>query len=154
MLYPSIQELLKLSADEQGKERLNKYTLVMATAKCARIITNQYVKEHKEAEKLNAERKDRRYKKEFREEKPVRNAVKDLSNNEYEILFPGDEGYDEAVVDVRKLEEEIDALLKEKKERQDKSSFKSDITAELMNATEEYEEISGYTVSDEKTEIN
>lgn len=154
MLYPSIQELLKLSADEQGNERLNKYTLVMATAKCARIITNQYVKEHKEAEKLNAERKDRRYKKEFREEKPVRNAVKDLSNNEYEILFPGDEGYDEAVVDVRKLEEEIDALLKEKKERQDKSSFKSDITAELMNATEEYEEISGYTVSDEKTEIN
>jgi DNA-directed RNA polymerase subunit K/omega len=154
MLYPSIQELLKLSSDEQGNERLNKYTLVMATAKCARVLTNQYVKEHREAEKQNIDKKDRRGKKEFREEKPVKNAVRDLINNEYEILFPGDEGYDSAVVDVRKLEDEIEEILKEKRERQDKASYKSEpTTIELMEATEHYEDQEGFEISDEPTEL-
>ncbi len=155
MLYPPIQELLKLSTDDEGNERLNKYTLVMATAKCARMITNQCLKERKEAEKLGIDKKDRRYKKEYRDEKAVRSAVRELNAKEYDILFPGDEGYDDAIVDVRKLETEIEELIAEKKERFDKASFKAEeTTTELMNATEEYEgEASGYAVSDEPTEI-
>ena len=51
MIYPSIQDLLKLSPDGEGNQRLNKYMLVMATAKCARVITNEYLKDRKKAEK-------------------------------------------------------------------------------------------------------
>ena len=57
MIYPSVQELLKLSPDKEGNQRLNKYMLVMATAKCARVITNEYLKDRKKAEKLIAEKK-------------------------------------------------------------------------------------------------
>ncbi|MBQ8164000.1 MAG: hypothetical protein IJZ93_06535 [Clostridia bacterium] len=155
MLYPPIQELLKLSTDNEGNERLNKYTLVMATAKCARMITNQCLKERKEAERLGIDKKDRRYRKEYKDEKAVRSAVKELNAGEYEILFPGDEGYDEAIVDVRKLETEIEELISDKKERVDRVAFKTETaTSELMNATEEYEgEEAGYAVSDEPTDI-
>ena len=57
MIYPSIQDLLKISPDKDGNQRLNKYMLVMATAKCARVITNEYLKDRKKAEKLIAEKK-------------------------------------------------------------------------------------------------
>ena len=50
MLYPSIQELLKATAKD-GKEKLNKYSVVMATAKCARVITNDYIEQRHIAEK-------------------------------------------------------------------------------------------------------
>ena len=46
MIYPSIEELTK------GKH--NRYTLVIATAKCARIVTDEYVKQREQAEKLLA----------------------------------------------------------------------------------------------------
>ena len=50
MLYPSIQELLTATAKD-GEEKLNKYSVVMATAKCARIITNEYIEQRHVAEK-------------------------------------------------------------------------------------------------------
>ena len=50
MLYPSIQELLKATSKD-GQERLNKYSITMATAKCARLITNEYLEERYNAEK-------------------------------------------------------------------------------------------------------
>ena len=43
MIYPSIDDLT------MGK--YNRYTLVVATAKCARLITNEYVRQHDLAEK-------------------------------------------------------------------------------------------------------
>ena len=50
MLYPSIQELLTATAKD-GEEKLNKYSVVMATAKCARMITNEYIEERHIAER-------------------------------------------------------------------------------------------------------
>ena len=44
MINPSIEQLT------QGK--FNRYALVIATAKCARIVTDEYVKQREEAEKL------------------------------------------------------------------------------------------------------
>ena len=43
MLYPTIDELTR------GK--FNRYELSLATAKCARIITNEYVRQREEAER-------------------------------------------------------------------------------------------------------
>lgn len=149
MLYPSIQELLKLSADENGNERLNKYTLVMATAKCARIITNEN-RVRKDAEKGNNERRDYRdHKKESKDEKAVRSALKELKSGEYKVFFEGDEGYEDSVVDVRaldaKLEEELLAIEEQEKlekkkalERERFVAYDVEDTSDLMNASEVY----------------
>ncbi|MBQ8393871.1 MAG: DNA-directed RNA polymerase subunit omega [Clostridia bacterium] len=108
MIYPSIQDLLKLSPDQDGNQRLNKYMLVMATAKCARVITNEYLKDRKKAEKLISEKKTEKdiaalVNKEYRDEKAVRNAVKGLDNGEFKLYFPEDEGYEDSLVDVSEL---------------------------------------------------
>ena len=91
MIYPSIQDLLKLSPDGEGNQRLNKYMLVMAKAKCARVITNEYLKDRKKAEKLIAEKKTEKdiasmLKKEYRDEKAVKNAISKIHNGEYQIV--------------------------------------------------------------------
>ena len=161
MLYPSIQELLKLSADEQGNERLNKYTLVMATAKCARIITNE-ARARKDAEKSSGEKRD--YRKDVcKDEKAVRSAVRELRNGEYEVLFEGDEGYEDAIVDVRALDAEYEerlARIEEQEILEKKRALKKDLftaddddTADLMNAQEVYVDDAGLAESDEDAGI-
>lgn len=161
MLYPSIQELLKLSADEQGNERLNKYTLVMATAKCARIITNE-TRARKDAEKSSGEKRDYR-KDTSKDEKAVRSAVRELRNGEYEVLFEGDEGYEDSIVDVRALDAEYEerlARIEEQELLEKKRALKKDIftdddddTADLMNASEVYVDDAGLAESDEDAGI-
>ena len=152
MLYPSIQELLKLSKDENGEERLNKYTLVMATAKCARIITNEN-RVKRDAEKTSNDRRDHK-KDNTKDEKAVRSAVRELNNGEYKVFFEGDEGYDSSVVDVRaldaQLEEELLAIEeREKSEKRkalerDKFLRIDEDTQDLMNASEVYTDTDGF----------
>ena len=43
MLHPTIKELTK--------DEYNRYELTLATAKCARILTDEYVKQREDAEK-------------------------------------------------------------------------------------------------------
>ena len=43
MLYPTINDLTK--------GEYNRYELALATAKCARLVTNEYVKQREEAER-------------------------------------------------------------------------------------------------------
>ena len=50
MLYPTIDELTK------GK--FNRYELSLATARCARIVTDEYVKQREDAEKANTGNKE------------------------------------------------------------------------------------------------
>ena len=161
MLYPSIQELLKLSADENGEERLNKYTLVMATAKAARIITNDN-RIKKDAEKNNTEKSYSTRKEIVKEEKAVRSAVRELRNGEFQVFFEGDEGYEDSVVDVRALDaaleeefkriEELEKIEKKKAlEREKYVSYddEADDLAELMGAVEVFEDQSGFDTRDE-----
>lgn len=161
MLYPSIQELLKLSADENGEERLNKYTLVMATAKAARIITNDN-RIKKDAEKNNTEKSYSTRKEVVKEEKAVRSAVRELRNGEFQVFFEGDEGYEDSVVDVRALDaaleeefkriEELEKIEKKKAlEREKYVSYddEADDLAELMGAVEVFEDQSGFDTRDE-----
>ena len=151
MLYPSIQELLKLSADENGGERLNKYTLVMATAKCARIITNDN-RMHKDTDRVTTDRRD--HKKEvFTDEKAVKSAVRALHNGEFEVYFEGDEGYEDSVVDVRALDESLENHLREIEEQEkiekrralDRERYSVSVsTEELMDADEVYTGTEGF----------
>ena len=46
MIYPTFSELTK--------DEFNRYQLAIATAKCARIVTDEYVKQRETAEKAVA----------------------------------------------------------------------------------------------------
>lgn len=83
MIYPSIEEL-----SQSGK--YNRYTLVIATSKCARMVTDEYVAQREVAEKLLANKETDKtlasmIKREFRDEKAVKSAIKRLYQGEYRI---------------------------------------------------------------------
>lgn len=166
MLYPSIQELLKVTSNEEG-EKLNKYSLVMATAKCARIITNQYIAERKEAEKKVANKETDKdvsslINKDYRDEKAVRNALHEMKNGEFEIYLPGEEGYESSIVvveDYKEPEREIpkyiptaeDKKENETVEEEDFSDFddeENESTDDLMGAEGVFDTDNGYTIED------
>ena len=83
MIYPTIQELTK--------GNYNRYQLAIATAKCARLITDEYVRQHDAAEKSITGNKETdrplntMIDKELRDEKAVHVAVNRLYEGEYEI---------------------------------------------------------------------
>ncbi len=84
MLYPTINELTK------GK--FNRYELALATAKCARLITDEYVKQREMAEKSLTGNKEadkpliNMIDKEYRDEKAVKNAINRIHSGEYIIV--------------------------------------------------------------------
>ena len=84
MLYPTINELTK--------DEYNRYELALATARCARMITDEYVRQRDAAEKTATGNKDvdrsliNAINKEFREEKAVKNAISKIHNGEYKIV--------------------------------------------------------------------
>ena len=81
----------KPSVEEMTNDELNRYELVIATAKCARILTDEYVGQRAYAEKL-IERKETDkpisslIDKDLRDEKAVKNAVARLHDGEYKII--------------------------------------------------------------------
>lgn len=84
MLYPTISELTK--------DEFNRYELALATAKCARIITNEYVQQREAAEKAATGNKEadrnliNMINKEYRDEKAVKNAITKINRGEYKIV--------------------------------------------------------------------
>ena len=83
MLHPTIDELT------QGK--YNRYELALATAKCARLITDEYVRQHDAAERAQTGNKetDRPINtlidRELRDEKAVKVAINRLYMGDYTI---------------------------------------------------------------------
>ncbi|MBO5671511.1 MAG: hypothetical protein J6S41_08185, partial [Clostridia bacterium] len=87
MIYPSI--------DEITKGNYNRYTLCIATAKCARIVTDEYVEQREVAEKMLAKKETDKsiasmIKREIRDEKAVKTAIKRLYHGEFLIRESGD----------------------------------------------------------------
>ena len=81
-MYPSIDSLTK--------DKFNRYTLVVATAKCARIVTDEYVRQREAAEKLISNKETEKslvamIKREFRDEKAVKTAINRLNLGEFRI---------------------------------------------------------------------
>ena len=96
MINPSVNELAE-------KGHLNRYELVIATAKCARKITDEYVAQRDLAERAIQNKETDKsiaqlVKKEFRDDKAVRTAINRINDGSYEIVEPGaDESGDEKV---------------------------------------------------------
>ena len=96
MLYPTIDELT------QGK--INRYELALATAKCARLITDEYVRQHELVEKSATGNKetDRALSatidRELRDEKAVKVAINRIHRGEYSIAQNAEEETVDTVV--------------------------------------------------------
>lgn len=88
MIFPSIDDLTK------GK--YNRYELCIAVAKCARMITDEYVKERAIAEAMEQTNKESgraaysMIKREFRDEKAVKCAINRLYAGDFVILSGAD----------------------------------------------------------------
>jgi DNA-directed RNA polymerase subunit K/omega len=84
MLYPTIDQLTK--------DEFNRYELALATAKCARIITDEYVEQREAAEKASTGNKEadrnliNMINKEYRDEKAVKNAITKIHNGTFKIV--------------------------------------------------------------------
>lgn len=85
MIHPTIQELTY-----DGK--FNRYELALATAKCARKITNEYSRQRDAAEKAMTGNKDtdkplmNMIDREYRDEKAVKIAINKMHAGEYTIV--------------------------------------------------------------------
>lgn len=90
MLYPTINDLTK--------GNFNRYELSLATARCARIVTDEYVKQREDAEKSQTGNKETDkpintlINKELRDEKAVKTAIKRIHDGEY-VIVRRPEGY-------------------------------------------------------------
>ena len=84
MLHPTIDELTN--------QEFNRYELALATAKCARMITDEYVRQKEAAERAMGNSKDadrsviNKLNKEYREEKAVKNAISKIHNGTFKIV--------------------------------------------------------------------
>ena len=84
MIYPTIQELTK--------GNFNRYQLAIATAKCARLITDEYVKQRSAAESMLTGTKEgsssiaSMIDPALMNEKAVKNAINSIHGGEYEIV--------------------------------------------------------------------
>lgn len=116
MLYPTIGELTK--------GEFNRYELSLATARCARIVTNEYVKQREDAERAQTGNKETDkpinalINKELRDEKAVKTAIRRIHDGEY-VIVRRPEGYfeeqenkeeaeSEAPIDLKKILQEVD----------------------------------------------
>ena len=134
MLHPTIEELTK------GK--FNRYELALATARCARIVTDEYVHQHELAEKSQTGNKETdkplntMIDRELRDEKAVHVAVNRLRDGAF-VIDPeaGD------VVDI--LPEDTRARYSRMDEEAVKAAFSEkdeDEEAEATDAAEQAEE--------------
>ena len=85
MIYPTIKELTK-------NGEFNRYEIALATAKCARMITNEYTRQRVEAERQMTGNKETdkplntMIDKEVRDEKAVKLAIGRIHRGDYSIV--------------------------------------------------------------------
>ena len=90
MIEPSIKDLTK--------DRFNRYTLVIAAAKSARMITDEYMRRREIAEKKVANKETDKsvanmINREYRDEKAVKTAINHMYAGDFAIV-----GYDDEAI--------------------------------------------------------
>ena len=109
MIEPSIKDLTK--------DRFNRYTLVIAAAKSARMITDEYMKQREIAEKKVANKETDKsvanmINREYRDEKAVKTAINHMYAGDFAIVGYDDEAIAEAE-DRKAAEAEAEASAEE-----------------------------------------
>ena len=132
MLYPTIDELTK-------GNQFNRYELALATAKCARLITDEYVRQHDVAEKSQTGNKETdkpintMIDRELRDEKAVKVAIGRLHRGEYEIDLEAGNAPAQIIAEEVSAETDVDAeavTADEQDDAADEALQDSDETAE------------------------
>ncbi len=82
--------MIKPSVDELTKGKYNRFTLVLATAKSARMITDEYVAQRAKAEQMLKNKETDKslaalIPKEYRDDKAVKTAIRRLYEEDYVI---------------------------------------------------------------------
>lgn len=108
MIYPPIEELTN--------NKYNRYMLVIAASKCARMVTNEYCEQRAVIEKLiQSKQTDKNIassiKSELRDDKAVKTAINRLYKGSYKIV---DESLD---VEYQKQKQALEQIEEEKEER-------------------------------------
>ncbi len=88
MIYPTIEELTKGD--------FNRYELVIGVAKCARIVTDEYVAMRAKAQKMIDNRETEKslaslIDPEYKDQKAVKIAIAKLKNGRFEMAHPIEE---------------------------------------------------------------
>ena len=128
MLYPTIDELTR------GK--FNRYELSLATAKCARIITNEYVRQREEAERAVTGNKETdrpintMIDRELRDDKAVKIAIRKIYEGEYIIVRRPEGYYDQLNAEEENAAAEVDAVseISDETDFSDETETEDDIT--------------------------
>lgn len=120
MIYPPIEELTN--------NKYNRYMLVIATAKCARLVTDEYCEQRAVAEKLLENKQTDKslasmIKREIRDEKAVKTAINRIHKGSYRIVDESlDMEYQAEKLRLEMLEEEkAERLAVERKQREDEA---------------------------------
>lgn len=106
MLHPTIKELTK--------DEFNRYELALATAKCARILTDEYVKQREESERamIAVKEGDRatapKVDDDLKDEKAIKNAITRFWDGRYEI-YRGEDAEGEDTAETAEIETEAEA---------------------------------------------
>ena len=136
MIYPTIKDL--------AKGEYNRYEIALATAKCARMITNEYTRQRQEAERAMTGNKETdkplntMIDKEVRDEKAVKLAIGRIYKGDYAIVHkdPAEQEREEQTILAglnRRYEEEYQFDLSAEDDE--------DVAEEEMELPEEDEEI-------------
>ena len=135
MIYPTINELTK------GGE-YNRYEIALATAKCARMITNEYTRQRVEAERQMTGNKETdkpltaMIDREVRDEKAVKLAIGRIYKGEYNIVHkdPAEQEREEQAIlaginrsyEELRLEEEEEILEDDEEDLEDEEELDED----------------------------
>ena len=135
MIYPTINELTK------GGE-YNRYEIALATAKCARMITNEYTRQRVEAERQMTGNKETdkpltaMIDREVRDEKAVKLAIGRIYKGEYNIVHkdPAEQEREEQAIlaginrsyEELRLEEEEEILEDDEEDLEDEDELDED----------------------------
>ncbi len=135
MIYPTINDLTK--------GEYNRYEIALATAKCARMITNEYTRQRQEAERSMTGNKETdkplntMIDKEVRDEKAVKLAIGRIYKGEYAIVHK----------DVAEQEKEEQAILAGLNR-----AYEEDYRFDDLNAEDDEEADEDLTEETEETE--
>lgn len=83
--------MIKPSISELTHDQMNRYELVIAIAKCARRVTDEYVAQRERADRMIANRETDKplaalINKEYRDEKAVKTAINRFHSGRYQIV--------------------------------------------------------------------
>ena len=88
MIYPTVDQLTK--------GEFNRYELVIGVAKCARIVTDEYVEMRNKAQKMIDNHETEKplaslIDPEYKDQKAVKIAIAKLEDGRFQMRHPGDE---------------------------------------------------------------